>query len=58
MVVVAAVTARVIGRAALGDEPFLSLPPFTVEHVVQYRCSPFSGCWPVSWVSSSPASSI
>ncbi len=36
MVVVAAVTSAAIGRAALGDAPFLSLPPFTVEHVGQY----------------------
>ena len=36
MVVIAAVTASVIGRAALGNEAFLSLPTFTVDHVEQY----------------------
>jgi CIC family chloride channel protein len=36
MVVVSAVTSAVIGRAALGDAPFLTLPPFTVDHVGQY----------------------
>ena len=36
MVVISAVTASVIGRAALGNEPFLSLPTFTVDHVQQY----------------------
>ncbi|MEP6855041.1 MAG: chloride channel protein [Pedococcus sp.] len=34
--VLAAVTASVIGRAALGDAPFLSLPAFTVDHVAEY----------------------
>ena len=36
MVVLASVTASVIGRAALGNEVFLSLPPFAVDHVAQY----------------------
>ncbi|WP_354531435.1 chloride channel protein [Nakamurella sp. UYEF19] len=36
MVVIASVTAGVIGRAALGDEAFLKLPPFLVDHVAQY----------------------
>lgn len=36
MVVLASVTASVIGRAALGNEPFLHLPAFTVEHPGQY----------------------
>ncbi|WP_182561769.1 chloride channel protein [Microlunatus kandeliicorticis] len=36
LVVVSSVTASVIGRAALGDEPFLRLPAFTVGHLVQY----------------------
>jgi CIC family chloride channel protein len=36
MVVISAVTASVIGRAALGNDPFLSLPTFTVDHVQQY----------------------
>ncbi len=36
MVVLAAVTASVIGRAALGDTPFLDLPPFTVDHLQEY----------------------
>ena len=36
MVVLASVTASVIGRAALGNEPFLHLPPFTVTHLSQY----------------------
>ncbi|WP_406054454.1 chloride channel protein [Kribbella sp. NBC_00889] len=36
MVVVAAVTSAAIGRAVLGDVPFLRLPPFTVDHVGQY----------------------
>ncbi len=36
MVVLAAVTASVIGRAALGDDPFLQLPTFTVDHLGQY----------------------
>ncbi|WP_354531536.1 chloride channel protein [Nakamurella sp. UYEF19] len=36
MVVLASVTASVIGRAALGDQPFLKLPPFVVDHVAQY----------------------
>ena len=36
MVVLASVTASIIGRAALGDESFLSLPTFRVEHFVEY----------------------
>lgn len=36
MVVLASVTASVIGRSALGDQPFLKLPPFVVDHVAQY----------------------
>lgn len=36
MVVIAAVTSAAIGRAALGDDPFLSLPAFSVDHVGQY----------------------
>jgi CIC family chloride channel protein len=36
MVVLASVTASVIGRSALGDQPFLKLPPFVVDHVTQY----------------------
>ena len=36
MVVLSSVTASVIGRAALGDAPFLVLPTFTVDHVHEY----------------------
>ncbi len=36
MVVLASVTASVIGRAAFGNSPFLHLPPFTVQHVSEY----------------------
>lgn len=36
MVVLASVTASVIGRAALGNQPFLHLPAFTVDHLWQY----------------------
>lgn len=36
MVVLASVTASVIGRAALGNEPFLILPPFQVHHLLDY----------------------
>ena len=36
MVVVASVTASVIGRAALGNAPFLALPSFTVHHLSEY----------------------
>ncbi|NMM30229.1 MAG: chloride channel protein [Cellulomonas sp.] len=36
MVVVASVTASVIGRAALGNAPFLHLPTFTVDNLTQY----------------------
>lgn len=36
MVVLAAVVASVIGRAILGDVPFLELPAFEVHHVSEY----------------------
>ena len=36
MVVLSSVTASVIGRAALGNAPFLELPAFTVHHVQEY----------------------
>ena len=36
MVVVASVTASVIGRSILGNSPFLQLPTFQVDHLVQY----------------------
>ena len=36
MVVIASVTASVIGRAALGNAPFLALPPFTMDHLNEY----------------------
>jgi chloride channel protein, CIC family len=36
MVVLASVTASVIGRAAFGDSPFLHLPPFAVHHLSEY----------------------
>ena len=36
MVVLASVTASVIGRAAFGDHPFLHPPAFTVTHVSEY----------------------
>ncbi len=36
MVVVASVTASVIGRAVLGNDPFLQLPTFTVDNLTQY----------------------
>ncbi len=36
MVVVSSVTASVVGRAVLGNEAFLSLPAFRVDHIVQY----------------------
>lgn len=36
MVVLSSVTSSVIGRAALGDSPFLSLPAFHVDHLGQY----------------------
>ncbi len=35
-VVLASVTASIIGRAALGDEPFLTLPEFTVHSLREY----------------------
>jgi CIC family chloride channel protein len=35
-VVLSSVTASVIGRSILGNSPFLTLPSFQVEHVVQY----------------------
>jgi chloride channel protein, CIC family len=37
-VVLAAVAASVIGRAALGDHPFLALPAFTIDAPAQYAC--------------------
>lgn len=36
MVVLSSVTASVIGRAALGNDPFLHLPTFTVQHPSEY----------------------
>ncbi|MGA8247173.1 MAG: chloride channel protein [Nocardioides sp.] len=36
MVVLAAVTASAIGRAILGNQPFLALPTFTVQHPSEY----------------------
>ena len=36
MLAISSVTASVIGRAALGDEPFLDLPTFEVDHLQQY----------------------
>ncbi|SHG30980.1 chloride channel protein, CIC family [Jatrophihabitans endophyticus] len=36
MVVLSSVTASVVGRSVLGDNPFLSLPAFRVDHVSQY----------------------
>ncbi len=36
MVVVSSVTASVIGRSILGNSPFLRLPAFQVDHLVQY----------------------
>jgi chloride channel protein, CIC family len=36
MVVLASVTASVIGRAVLGNKPFLALPTFTVDNLTQY----------------------
>ncbi|MGW7680791.1 chloride channel protein [Kribbella sp. NPDC054772] len=36
MVVIAAVTSAAIGRAVLGDVPFLALPQFHLDHVAQY----------------------
>lgn len=36
MVVISSVTASVIGRASLGNLPFLQLPAFTVSNVAQY----------------------
>jgi CIC family chloride channel protein len=35
-VVLSSVTASVIGRSILGNHPFLTLPTFQVDHVVQY----------------------
>ena len=35
-VVLSSVTASVIGRAIIGDDPFLDLPAFRVDHLVQY----------------------
>jgi len=36
MVVLSSVTASVVGRSVLGDTPFLVLPAFHVQHLVQY----------------------
>ena len=36
MVVLSSVTASVIGRAALGNSPFLDLPAFSVHHLQEY----------------------
>lgn len=36
MIVVASVTASVLGRAVMGDAPFLKLPNFTVGHIWEY----------------------
>jgi CIC family chloride channel protein len=36
MVVIASVTSSIIGRAVLGDVPFLKLPPFTVRSPSEY----------------------
>jgi chloride channel protein, CIC family len=36
MVVISSVVASVIGGAALGNHPFLHLPPFTVDNLPQY----------------------
>jgi CIC family chloride channel protein len=36
LVVLSSVTASVVGRAVLGDNPFLTLPGFSVDHLVQY----------------------
>ncbi|HMM95227.1 chloride channel protein [Phycicoccus sp.] len=36
LVVLSAVTSSAIGRAVLGDEPFLALPAFTVQHPSEY----------------------
>ena len=36
MVVLASVTSSIIGRAILGNSPFLRLPAFHVDHVAQY----------------------
>ncbi|MHA6623132.1 chloride channel protein [Pseudonocardia sp. DLS-67] len=36
VVVLSSVTASVIGRSFLGDEPFLRLPPFTLHSPVEY----------------------
>ena len=36
MVVLSSVTASVIGRGILGNNPFLALPTFHIDHLVQY----------------------
>jgi CIC family chloride channel protein len=36
MVVLSSVTASVIGRAVFGNQPFLHLPAFTIQHPVEY----------------------
>jgi CIC family chloride channel protein len=42
-VVLSSVTASVIGRSILGNNPFLTLPTFHVDHVVQYPLFAFLG---------------
>jgi CIC family chloride channel protein len=36
MVVLASVVASIVGRSVLGEAPFLTLPPFRVEHLSEY----------------------
>ncbi|MEP7194431.1 MAG: chloride channel protein, partial [Actinomycetota bacterium] len=36
MIVLSSVTASVVGRAAMGSAPFLTLPNFTVDHLWEY----------------------
>jgi CIC family chloride channel protein len=36
LVVLSSVTASVVGRSVLGNQPFLTLPAFRVDHLVQY----------------------
>ena len=43
MVVLASVTASVIGRAAFGNQPFLHLPAFGVHHISEYLLFAFLG---------------
>ena len=42
MVVLSSVESSIIGRAILGDSPFLRLPAFHVQHVVHTPFSPYS----------------